>query len=388
LCTFAEISADGMSDGIVSWVASEFSGDWAAVAAAAEGGNAKAKYAMGLAPHISYEESCGWMQRAINQGHLDAHLYLAMNHVGSLQAGNVSTLESDKDKVMDCLKLPLEGGSAPAQFVAGMLQYIFDCDSGAQEDFLDAARLIRKAAKQKVAEAQYELGEMFRRGVFCDHVENMIFARKHLRRAARQGHADAVERLKEIRSCAYCGAADAPWKCRFCHLVMYCDYATCCVKHWREGGGVGGGIIVDAGARHRKVCPSTHAAPDDESEEYEEEGEDQEEEEEEAEVEEAEEEGDEEEEDEEEEVEEDRSELEKAAATGSADTRALEATNKKLQRILKENKKLGDELERILEEGAAREGVLGWAVFGFPGALHTEERMGPRGNNMFWHTQS
>ena len=152
-------------------------------------------------------------------------------------------------------------------------------------------------AKQELPDAQYELGEMFRRGVFCDHVENMRFARKHFRRAASQGHADAVERLREIRSCAYCGIDDAPWKCGFCHQAMYCDYATCCVKHWREGGGVGGGIIVDAGARHRKVCPSTHAAPDDESEEYEEEGEDQEEEEEEAEVEEAEEEGDEEEED-------------------------------------------------------------------------------------------
>jgi hypothetical protein len=71
----------------------------------------------------------------------------------------------------------------------------------------------------------------------------------------------------QICSCAYCGAADAPWKCGFCHQAMYCDYATCCVKHWREGGGVGGGIIVDAGARHRKVCSRTHAAPDDESEE-------------------------------------------------------------------------------------------------------------------------
>jgi hypothetical protein len=107
-------------------------------------------------------------------------------------------------------------------------------------------------------------GRLFRRGVFCD-VHNMRFAREYLQRAARQGHAEAVERMKELRSCAFCGAADAPWKCGFCHQAMYCDYATCCVKHWREGGGVGGGIVMDAGARHTKVCPRTHAAPDDES---------------------------------------------------------------------------------------------------------------------------
>ena len=51
---------------------------------------------------------------------------------------------------MRLLTLPAESGSAPAQFVTGMLLYIFDCDSGAQEDFLDAARYIRKAAKQKL----------------------------------------------------------------------------------------------------------------------------------------------------------------------------------------------------------------------------------------------
>jgi hypothetical protein len=135
LRTFADNTSDGMIADIEAWAESEFSGDWAAVAAAAEGGNVKAQYFMGLAPHISYEESCGWMQRAINRGHLDAHLYLAMNH-----EGGVSTLASEKDGVMSLLKLPLASGSAPAQYITGMLHYIFDCDSGAQEDFLDAAR--------------------------------------------------------------------------------------------------------------------------------------------------------------------------------------------------------------------------------------------------------
>ena len=54
---------------------------------------------------------------------------------------------------------------------------------------------------------------------------------------------------------------------------MYCDYDTCCVKHWREGGGVGGGIILDAGARHRKVCPRTHTTDESDDEDEEEGGE-------------------------------------------------------------------------------------------------------------------
>jgi hypothetical protein len=34
------------------------------------------------------------------------------------------------------------------------------------------------------------------------------------------------------------------------------------VKHWREGGGVGGGISGGAGARHEDACPRTHATTD------------------------------------------------------------------------------------------------------------------------------
>jgi TPR repeat protein len=270
LCTFAESTAIVMYTGMKAWVESKFSGDWAAVAAVAEGGNAKAQYFMAvLAPQISKDERTGWMASATDQDCPEVILAHTLATIASsFERGGVSTLESEKDEVMNLLELPLESDSAPAQYVAGMLHYIFDCDSGAQEDFLDAARWIRKAAKQKVAEAQYELGEMFRRGLFCD-VHNMRFAREYLQRAARQGHAEAVERMKELRSCAFCGAADAPWKCGFCRQAMYCDYATCCVKHWREGGGVGGGIIMDAGARHKKVCPRTHAAPDDESDDEE-----------------------------------------------------------------------------------------------------------------------
>jgi hypothetical protein len=283
LQTFAENAKMGMRGDIRSWVASVFSGDWAAVAAAAEGGDAEAQHVMALAPRISDEERSDWIDRAMVQGNLDAHLHFGVNIVavaGSLQLGGVSQLGSYTDQAMRLLKLPAESGSATAQFVKAMLLYIFDCDSESQADFLDAARWICMAAKQKVAEAQYELGEMFRPGLFCD--VNMRFARKHVRRASRQGHAEAVERMRERRSCAFCGADDAPKACALCRKLRYCDNDACYITHWREGGGVGGGGISGggaSGARHKDVCPRTHAAADesddgesDDQEEEEEEG--------------------------------------------------------------------------------------------------------------------
>ena len=91
----------------------------------------------------------------------------------------------------------------------------------------------------------------------------MRFARRYLRHTARSGHAEAVARMRELRSCAFCGADDAAWECALCRQVRYRDYATCCVKHRRDGGGVGGGIFIGAAAQHKEVRPRTHAVTDD-----------------------------------------------------------------------------------------------------------------------------
>uniref|UniRef100_A0A7S0S6C3 Uncharacterized protein n=1 Tax=Mantoniella antarctica TaxID=81844 RepID=A0A7S0S6C3_9CHLO len=84
------------------------------------------------------------------------------------------------------LRRPAERGSATAQFVMGMLMYhaAFSHPTGIkQTDHLDAARWIRKAAVQGVMEAQYELGELFRLGLFC--TVRMRFARHYIRRASK-----------------------------------------------------------------------------------------------------------------------------------------------------------------------------------------------------------
>jgi TPR repeat protein len=138
-----------------------------------------------------------------------------------------------------------------------MLIYCSHCDSGVKADLLDAARWIRKAAMQGLMDAQYELGEMFRHSVFCDHIY-MRFARKYIRRASVQGHVEAIARMKELRSCLMCGVADAKLACSLCHQARYCD-SECSEKHWCDGGGMGGGVRRrGAGARHKDTCPRTH----------------------------------------------------------------------------------------------------------------------------------
>ena len=76
------------------------------------------------------------------------------------------------------------------------------CNSGSKADLRNAARGIRKAAIQGVMDAQYELGEVFRRGLFCDHIY-MHLARKYIRRAPVQDHLEAIVRMKELRSCVH-----------------------------------------------------------------------------------------------------------------------------------------------------------------------------------------
>jgi hypothetical protein len=59
---------------------------------------------------------------------------------------------------------------------------------------------------------------MFRHGVFCD--VHMRFARKYIRRAAKQGHLEATARMRELRSCVMCGADDAPSACTSDHGIF------------------------------------------------------------------------------------------------------------------------------------------------------------------------
>jgi hypothetical protein len=82
-------------------------------------------------------------------------------------------------------------------------------------------------------DAQYELGETFCCGLFCDYIY-MRFACKYIRHASVQGHVKAIAHMKELRSFVMCGEDDAPLACSRCHRARYCDTA-CSKKHRCEG---------------------------------------------------------------------------------------------------------------------------------------------------------
>jgi TPR repeat protein len=231
------------------WIKTEFVGDAAALAEAAKGGGEQAQLAVVLGMPVDE-----WMNSVNDEGDIDVILRFGLLSVLSY-IGDISRDERATDIMIECVRRPAEIGSATAQHVVGMLLYVAACDSGDKVDLLEAARWIREAAMQGVMEAQYELGEMFRSNVFCDI--HMRFARNYIRRASKQGHAEAIERMKELRSCISCGADAAPRACSLCQHARYCD-ATCSEKHWREGGGVGGGLIGGSTAPHKGTCPRTH----------------------------------------------------------------------------------------------------------------------------------
>jgi TPR repeat protein len=233
----------------------------AAIAAAAERGDAQAQLHM-LGRSVadkSFDECAKWVRRVHAQGNSDANLWIGLMDVRRYLANEKDGPERDelKNIALERFRDPADRGLATAQYTLGMILYCSHCDSGTKADLLDAARWIRKAVMQGFMDAQYDLGEMFRHGVFCDHIY-MKFARKYIRRASVQGHVEAIACMKELRSCVMCGADDAKLACSLCHQARYCD-SWCSEKHWREGGGVGGGVSGSAGARHKDTCPRTHA---------------------------------------------------------------------------------------------------------------------------------
>jgi len=244
-------------------VADRFAGDVVTIAAAAERGHAQAQLYMVRSSYANdcHDELTRWSRAMIeDQDNADAILWMGLAYVKRYLATEKNDPERDELKklALEFLWNPAARGSAMTQYAVGMLIYCSHCDSGAKADFLDAARWIRKAALQGLMDAQYELGEMFRHGVFCDHIY-MRFARKYIRRASVQGHVEAIARMKELRSCLMCGAADAKLACSLCRQARYCD-SECSEKHWCEGGGMGGGMSgPGAGARHKDTCPRTHA---------------------------------------------------------------------------------------------------------------------------------
>jgi hypothetical protein len=252
----------------------EFRGDIAALIAAAEGGDSNAMFIIFVWPALEeaharldyinlrkrmYINLQKRMSLSEGRGAPDIYLWSGSRHALryiSVEKGEHRHWDFQyAQMMMDNLQVAAE--SMPqAQHILGLLLYYRNYVSGTKADFLDAARWTHKVAMQGSREAQYELGEMLRHGLFYDKI-NMRLARKYIRRASEQGHVEASACMKELRSCVQCGTDDAPLACSRCRQARYCN-SMCSEKHWNEGGGIGGGVSGGAAARHRDTCPRTH----------------------------------------------------------------------------------------------------------------------------------
>ena len=260
LVGYLEIALDGIAHGNRVWAANEFAGNVAGLAAAAGRGDARALVTMFNEGHGTINERGKWARMMRAPGNVEANLWLGLSAVlhyyTIINKNDGVEHEATRDEAMKLLRVPADRGFATAQHVTGMFMYCSQSDSGPKVAYLNAARWIRKAAMQELMDAQYELGEMFRHGVFCDHIY-MRFTRNYIRRASVQGHVEAIARMQDLRSCVLCGADDALLACAQCHQARYCN-SVCSEKHWCEGGGVGGGVGGGAGARHKDTCPRTY----------------------------------------------------------------------------------------------------------------------------------
>jgi TPR repeat protein len=202
------------------------------------------------------DEGSVWLRKVVVQGYPDAFLAMGGRLVEAVVLGYCP--QGQEEAVHNAAKTYLkdsavEHSSADAQYLLGMLDCFLHGCARSKPEMLKTARWFRLAAHQRLAEAQWELGEWFLRGVFCD--VHMPFARKYIRRASKQGHAAALARMAELRRCVHCGADDDARKGKLCLEARYCD-AACAARHWREGGGCLGGYD----APHKTACPRTHAA--------------------------------------------------------------------------------------------------------------------------------
>jgi hypothetical protein len=201
LLAFCQSCMERLGSDIQTWVNGEFSGNIDAVKAAAERGDAKAQYAIGFM--MSSGNDWGTLLgKALNQGYPDATLATGLVGVkctlqGSYPQGQGVLTHAIAKRYLT--ESAVDHNSADAQYIRGMLDCWQHENARSKPDMLETARWFRMAARQGLAEAQWELGEWFRRGVFCD--VHMGFARKYIRRASKQGHAAALGRMAELLLC-------------------------------------------------------------------------------------------------------------------------------------------------------------------------------------------
>jgi TPR repeat protein len=169
-----------------------------------------------------------WLQKAADLGNAFSKASLGT----CLMTGDAyAEVEKDAPRGLALLReaVELSYGSALFQVAQGYVK-----GEGVEKDAAHGVALLLKAVTQEdetTAMAQSLLAQcyMMGEGVEADTVQ----AAPWCERAAKAGHARAIELLPIIRTCNLCGASPARQHCERCRKVRYCN-AACQAGHWKR----------------------------------------------------------------------------------------------------------------------------------------------------------
>lgn len=155
---------------------------------AAERGFARSQANLGrwlVRSHETLDEGRAWLEKAEAQGEPLAKLELGLLML------NGKGVPRDDAKAAALIRQAAEGGERDAQYHLGVL---YGAGRGFAKDDQEGHRWIRKAADAGSADAQYFLASVHAQGLFGER-RDAAKAADLLRRAARQGHANAQHAL-------------------------------------------------------------------------------------------------------------------------------------------------------------------------------------------------
>jgi hypothetical protein len=179
------------------------------------------------------------------QGHA-----VAQRKVGNMLLGG-DGVSLNRPLGVDWLKKAAAQNDACAQWFLGLVYEKIGRAQKKPMPMAESRTWLKKASDLGHKESSFYLGEIFRKGDGVDI--NVHQARKYLRRAAVLGHAGAIESLKDLCMCSFCGSRGAMRMCQCCLKARYCN-RDCQLKHWNGVSGVSG----VSGEKHSRSCPRDH----------------------------------------------------------------------------------------------------------------------------------
>lgn len=185
--------ADDLEDGSKFYVEKKYSQAIASFKKAADQGNARAQYNLGLmyakgvGVALDYQQAYAWLHKAADQGIGDAEYNLAIMYDNGLG------VTKDYPVAVFWYRKAVEHGVPMAHFNLGAM---YDNGLGVAQDYSQAVSLYRYAAERGVAQAQYNLATLYESGmgVAKDYVQAAMW----FHRAAGQGLAQAKTALADM----------------------------------------------------------------------------------------------------------------------------------------------------------------------------------------------